>query len=248
MPSKQSDVSTPPTTLQAFDWFYQHSGDPLWHHRARNQKAGSPQHSTLTAYLLNGHVAIIQAFSNPSSIRVFLPIAHTGNFHEAIPIIAMLTGLAPITSNHNPLLDAILKIRDYPANENSDPDVITEALEQIQEIAGTALLLHSKLNTPDHLNHAGEPQISDLSTDTPDSIICPHCQYDGQEPGNHGDGFHYLTDQTTFRQIVSIENGSVLVHGPSDTYPEDPEHNERIECRSCLKEFPLPQTLQVQFI
>ena len=41
---------------------------------------------------------------------------------------------------------------------------------------------------------------------------------------------------------------TLIVEGLSDKYDEDPEKNDRLECRACLKEFDLPKTLPVDYI
>ena len=68
-----------------------------------------------------------------------------------------------------------------------------------------------------------------------------------------GTGFRYLADATTWRQIIGIEQtkterGSTLaILSPSENYEEDEEKNERIECRACLREFPIPAGLKPDF-
>ena len=41
---------------------------------------------------------------------------------------------------------------------------------------------------------------------------------------------------------------ALIVEGLSDKYDEDPETNDRLECRACLKEFPLPKDLPVDYV
>jgi hypothetical protein len=88
----------------------------------------------------------------------------------------------------------------------------------------------------------------------PFKLQCPHCKYDGREETRHGGTFRYLTDQTTYRDItrfVRARNGSgprLKVEGTSELYYEDEEKNDRLECRSCLKEFPFPKSLKIEFI
>lgn len=84
-------------------------------------------------------------------------------------------------------------------------------------------------------------------------LKCPKCEYTGDEPGENGDGFRLLTDQTVWREIVdpagTTEDDKILVtaKGPSDHYNEDEEKNERIECRNCLTEFPVPEHITVNY-
>ena len=90
-------------------------------------------------------------------------------------------------------------------------------------------------------------------TPPPSKLICPYCQYRGDNPTEHGTGFRYLADATTWRQIIGIEQtkterGSTLaILSPYENYEEDEEKNERIECRACLREFPIPAGLGTDF-
>jgi hypothetical protein len=104
--------------------------------------------------------------------------------------------------------------------------------------------------------YEGAGQVTDelltsLRTRFTAKLICPHCKYDGTEPGKNGDGFRYLTNQTTFRIVlnpVAAANGNLLVASAIDTYPEDVETDERIECKNCLEEFPVPEDFtEVEF-
>ena len=85
-------------------------------------------------------------------------------------------------------------------------------------------------------------------------LQCPHCEYDGKEPSEHGGTFRLLSDTTIWREIVRVrppkkgQPRTLIVEGLSDKYDEDPEKNDRLECRACLKEFDLPKTLPVDYI
>lgn len=85
-------------------------------------------------------------------------------------------------------------------------------------------------------------------------LKCPHCGYDGKEPSEHGGTFRYLSDTTIWREIVRLRQTkkgqprTLIVEGLSDKYDEDPEKNDRLECRACLKEFDLPKNFPVDFI
>ena len=85
-------------------------------------------------------------------------------------------------------------------------------------------------------------------------LVCPHCNYDGKEPSENGGTFRLLSDTTIYREIVKLqrpkkgEPQTLIVEGFSDKYDEDPEKNDRIECRSCLEEFPLPKSLPVNYV
>jgi hypothetical protein len=81
----------------------------------------------------------------------------------------------------------------------------------------------------------------------PRTLRCPHCNYNGKKETENGQGFRYLSDQTTWREVVSLKRGILLVDGRSEIYGEDSESNERLECRSCLAEFPIPPGLETDF-
>jgi len=87
----------------------------------------------------------------------------------------------------------------------------------------------------------------------PSNLICPYCHYNGDNPTEHGTGFRYLADATTWREIIGIEqpkresSPTLAILSPSENYDEDEEKNERIECRACLSEFPIPSGLKTDF-
>jgi hypothetical protein len=81
----------------------------------------------------------------------------------------------------------------------------------------------------------------------PRIVRCPHCSYNGKKETENGQGFRYLSDQTTWREVVSLKRGILLIQGYSEIYDEDEESNERLECRSCLAEFPIPPGLEIDF-
>jgi hypothetical protein len=82
-------------------------------------------------------------------------------------------------------------------------------------------------------------------------LTCPNCNYDGEKPSEHGGTFRYLADITTWREIIRLKkskpNPTLIIEGLSDKYDEDEEKNERIECRACLREFPIPAGLKTDF-
>ena len=88
----------------------------------------------------------------------------------------------------------------------------------------------------------------------PFKLICPHCDYDGKEPSEHGGTFRLLSDTTIYREILRVrparkdEPRTLIVEGLSDKYDEDPEKNDCVECRACLKEFDLPKDLPVDYV
>ncbi len=85
----------------------------------------------------------------------------------------------------------------------------------------------------------------------PDALLCPHCGYDGTTATEHGGTFRYLSDQTIWREVVdasgSGDDRKILIDGKAEQYDEDEERNERLECRNCLKEFPIPTGLETDF-
>ena len=87
-----------------------------------------------------------------------------------------------------------------------------------------------------------------LSTKQPPATLrCPHCKYNGKRPTENGQGFRYLSDQTTWRQVTTFKDGTIIVNSWSEVYDEDHEANERLECRSCLNEFPIPHGVETEF-
>src|ERR1051325_4745831 len=45
-----------------------------------------------------------------------------------------------------------------------------------------------------------------LSTKQPPATLrCPHCKYNGKRPTENGQGFRYLSDQTTWREVSSLK-------------------------------------------
>lgn len=81
----------------------------------------------------------------------------------------------------------------------------------------------------------------------PKTLRCPHCNYNGKKETDNGQGFRYLSNQTTWREVVSLKGVVLLIQGSSEIYDEDPETEERLECRSCLAEFPIPPGLETEF-
>jgi len=79
------------------------------------------------------------------------------------------------------------------------------------------------------------------------TLHCPYCEYNGKKETENGQGFRYLSNQTTWRQIYSLKKGVLLIDGRFEIYDEDTETNERLECRSCLSEFPVPPGMQTDF-
>jgi len=88
----------------------------------------------------------------------------------------------------------------------------------------------------------------------PFKLQCPHCRYTGKKPSQHGGTFRLLSDTTIWREIIRVRPAkedqprTLVAEGRSDKYDEDEEKNDRIECRACLKEFPLPKNLPVDYV
>ena len=78
-------------------------------------------------------------------------------------------------------------------------------------------------------------------------LICPTCGYKGNDPTEHGEGFRYLVNHTTWREIEGLKAGALSINGLYQMYDEDEETDERLECRSCLNEFPLPPGVETDF-
>jgi len=81
----------------------------------------------------------------------------------------------------------------------------------------------------------------------PSKLICPTCGYEGKEPTEHGEGFRYLANQTTWREVEGLKAGVLSIDGLYETYTDDQETDERLECRSCLNEFPIPPGVETDF-
>ena len=79
------------------------------------------------------------------------------------------------------------------------------------------------------------------------SLRCPHCKYNGKRPTDNGQGFRYLSDQTTWRQVTRFKDQTLMINSWSEIYDEDHEANERLECRACLTEFPIPTGIETEF-
>lgn len=80
------------------------------------------------------------------------------------------------------------------------------------------------------------------ATEPPTKLICPKCQNEDQEE------FRYLDNPTHWREITEVRPGLLLVEGLSNQYDESENCNDRIECRSCFGEFPIPQGFTADFV
>jgi hypothetical protein len=56
---------------------------------------------------------------------------------------------------------------------------------------------------------------------SPSTLRCPHCNYNGKKRTDNGQGFRYLSDQTTWREVVKVEKGILIIQGRSEIYDED---------------------------
>jgi hypothetical protein len=83
-----------------------------------------------------------------------------------------------------------------------------------------------------------------------DKLRCPHCGYDGEEETDEGT-FRILSDQTIYRELigeaVTAKVPTLLVESLWDKYDEDEEKRDRVECRSCFGEFPIPVGLEISY-
>jgi hypothetical protein len=83
-----------------------------------------------------------------------------------------------------------------------------------------------------------------------DELRCPHCGYDGEEATLEGT-FRILSDETIYREVngeaLTASKKTLLVESVSQRYDEDEEKRDRVECRSCFGEFPIPAGLNVEY-
>jgi hypothetical protein len=83
-----------------------------------------------------------------------------------------------------------------------------------------------------------------------DELRCPHCGYDGEEETPEGT-FRILSDETIYREVngeaLTSSKKTLLVESASQRYDEDEEKRDRVECRSCFGEFPIPAGLNVDY-
>ena len=80
-----------------------------------------------------------------------------------------------------------------------------------------------------------------------DELKCPHCGYDGQEPTPDGT-FRFLEDVTSYHEVKRFENHVLYVSDHWDLYLGDKARHQRLECRSCLREFALPKDCRVEYV
>ncbi len=88
------------------------------------------------------------------------------------------------------------------------------------------------------------------ATDAEHRLRCPACGYVGRSPPTFGgeDPFRLLADVTCYRSILRSGGTSLVVAAECAEYPEDVEKNERLECRDCGHEFPIPDYWDVTFV
>lgn len=80
-----------------------------------------------------------------------------------------------------------------------------------------------------------------------DGLKCPHCGYDGEEPTAEG-RFRFLEDVTSYHHVTCLENGILYVSDYRDLYLGGKARHQRLECRSCLREFALPKDCRVEYV
>ncbi len=79
-------------------------------------------------------------------------------------------------------------------------------------------------------------------------LVCPHCGWDGTEPGDHWHCFRYLEEVTNEREVCGYNaQGTLLIAGQDHIAIEDGGTNHRLLCGNCLEEFPLPEG-EVDFV
>jgi hypothetical protein len=82
-----------------------------------------------------------------------------------------------------------------------------------------------------------------------ENIVCPHCGYtDSTVRGEGGPGFALLEDITVSRAVQGIRDGQLAVDSTYHTgagYDEGLPGTLRLECRRCLREFPLPAGVDI---
>ena len=130
-------------------------------------------------------------------------------------------------------------------------------IDELRGIAGCKANADTCQNKVCQLAHAIERGLDGLdafgrATEPPlrtsERLRCPYCRYQGKSETQHGGTFRYLANETTWRNIIGLRDGILKVQSVLETYYEDEEHNERIECRNCLKEFLLTRTIEVEFV
>jgi DNA-directed RNA polymerase subunit RPC12/RpoP len=133
-------------------------------------------------------------------------------------------------------------------------DVIIRA-----QIGGEALELLKMffpwLGTEDSINGADQVDTLNelyqaLQPPAGDTLRCPHCGYDGEEETPEGT-FRILSDEAVYREVIgeaiNTKIPTLMVESLSFHYKEDEEKRDRVECRSCFGEFPIPSGLQVSY-
>ena len=148
-------------------------------------------------------------------------------------------------------------LRRILRNHKTPADFARNLIDQLRNIANCNANSDTCKNRVCKLAHQIEHALAGLDalgrkTETPlrttNKLKCPYCRYQGKRESQHGGTFRYLANQTTWRAITKLKDGILTVDSISDTYHEDEETNERIECRSCLREFLLSPTIEVEFV
>ena len=108
---------------------------------------------------------------------------------------------------------------------------------------------HEPVNAADQVDALNELYDA-LQPPAGDKLRCPHCGYDGEEETPEGT-FRILSDETIYREVnaeaLSASKKTLLVESVSQRYDEDEEKRDRVECRSCFGEFPIPAGLNVDY-
>jgi hypothetical protein len=271
----------PPSPEQAFEWLAEH-GRTLWDHPAMKCRAGLQGAFGLSAYSVNGHVVILQVFSERQGFEIYMPVSESNKIDQTMAALANRTRVASLHRNplsnysQHPVLNNLThleaQLHDHVASleighgEDFGFCYITRLLQDTYDVidqisesvnnksaknlpreSAIALVLeiaYAPSNIPATIPQSPQTATKQLSQ----ALTCPHCDYDGKEDTQHGGTFRYLSDQTAWREIIRWNKKRMIVEGRSDTYDDDQETNDRIECRACLKQFPLPTGLDIEFI
>ena len=80
-------------------------------------------------------------------------------------------------------------------------------------------------------------------------LVCPHCGHDGRKQGKNGRGFRYLEDVVNHREVKGFDKNGTLIVASLYELGEgyDDGDNARVECRGCLGEFRIPESVMYDF-
>lgn len=82
----------------------------------------------------------------------------------------------------------------------------------------------------------------------PPKLKCPHCKWDGSTLGAHGHHFWFSEEVTTDRVVTGFNSDGVpMIDATDHISAEDHGSNSRFRCGNCLGEFPIPESLELDF-